>query len=220
MTEADALGPSTLPGHRPPSNVFYGANRRQCGLGGQASRRVLQLTPSSVNDIRSMDERISGSLVTRRSPALLAAVFSGVALLLAAIGAYGVLGYTVAERRREIGLRIALGARPGQVRRQLLGTTLRMLAAGGAIGLAGSWLAGRAMQTILYQVPAFHPPTLAVAAIVIAGVRSCPAWSARGPRGSRRSKRWRSDSSTDSRLFVCRRRRQRAARAVGAAALQ
>ena len=174
VTEADALGAVYYPlGHRPDRNVFVVA-RTAAGAGspGAVLRDSVRQLDSElpVNDIRSMDERISGSLVARRSPALLAAVFSAVALLLAAIGAYGVLGYTVAERRREIGLRIALGARPGQVRRQLIGTALRMLAAGGGIGLAGSWLAGRAMQTILYQVPAFHPPTLAVSALVIGGV--------------------------------------------------
>jgi predicted permease len=174
VTEADALGAVYYPlGHRPDRSLFVVA-RTAAGAGspGVVLRdSVRQLDAElPVNDIQSMDQRISGSLVTRRSPALLAAVFSAVALLLAAIGAYGVLGYTVAERRREIGLRIALGARPGQVRRQLLGTALRMLAAGGGIGLAGSWLAGRAMQTILYQVPAFHPPTLAVTALVIGGV--------------------------------------------------
>ena len=103
-----------------------------------------------------MDTRIADSLITRRSPALLAGIFAGVALLLAAIGTYGVLSYAVAQRTREIGIRMALGAQREQIGAQFLSLGLRLLAAGTILGLIGAWLAGRAMQSVLFDVPTLH----------------------------------------------------------------
>ena len=136
---------------------------------GNTLREVVRTIDSElpVTDLRSMDGRIADSLVARRSPALLAAAFSLMALLLAAIGTYGVLTYAVSERRREIGLRVALGARPDQVRRQFLSLALRLQVVATALGLCGAWFTGRAMQTILFQVPAIHVPTLVATAVAI-----------------------------------------------------
>jgi predicted permease len=135
-----------------------------------------------VTDIKTMDARIGGSLVSRRSPALLSMIFCAIALLLAAVGTYGVLSYAVAERRREIGVRIALGARPPQVRGQFLLVAVRLLAIGLPLGVAGAWIAGRAMEGILFGVPALHLGTLVVAAAVLAsiaiGAALVPAWRA------------------------------------------
>jgi predicted permease len=115
-----------------------------------AVRRVDPTMP--VSGIASMDDRIAGSLLVRRSPAFLGAMFSGIAMLLIAIGIYGVLSYAVTQRQREIGIRIALGARPAEIRRQLLLVGLRLLAAGIVIGLGGAWTMGRAIQTVLFHV--------------------------------------------------------------------
>ena len=156
--------------HRAERNIFVvtRTSLRPEGL-GNTLRDVVRTIDAElpVNDIRSMDGRIADSLVARRSPALLAAAFSAMALLLAAIGTYGVLTYAVSERRREIGLRMALGARPEQVRRQFLSVALRLLAVATALGLGGAWLTGRAMQAILFQVPAVHAPTLLATAVII-----------------------------------------------------
>jgi len=114
-----------------------------------------------------METRISDSLITRSAPALLATLFSAIALLLTAIGAYGILSYAVSQRRREIGVRMALGARPQQIRAQFLAQGLRLLAAGTMLGVAGAWVTGRAMRTLLFHVPAFHVATLAGTACII-----------------------------------------------------
>ena len=140
-------------------------------LGLTLQRVVRQIDPDvPVDDLRSMDTRIADSLVARRSPALLAGLFSGIALLLTSIGTYGVLSYAVAQRRREIGVRIALGAQSGQIRIQFLSLSLRLLAAGTVLGLIGAWQAGRAMRSLLFEVPPLNVAVLAAAACVTAAV--------------------------------------------------
>jgi len=128
-----------------------------------------------VSDLQSMDMRISESLVARRSPALVAGIFSALAVLLTAIGTYGVLSYAVTQRRREIGLRMALGAAPVQVRRQFLSVASRLLVAGSVIGLAGAWAIGRALQGLLFRVPAVHVETLAatITIMTIVSLAAC-----------------------------------------------
>ncbi|MDQ3135782.1 MAG: ABC transporter permease [Acidobacteriota bacterium] len=124
----------------------------------------------AIDNLRSMETRIAESLIARRSPALLAGIFAGVALLLAAIGTYGVLSYTVAQRRREIGIRMALGAQAKQIGAQFLSLGLRLLAAGTVLGAIGAWLAGKAIQSVLFGVPALHVATLFGTTLVMAAV--------------------------------------------------
>lgn len=136
---------------------------------GLAVRKVVRAIEPElpIHDLRTMETRIADSLIMRRSPLLLAGVFASVALLLAAIGTYGVLSFAVAQRRREIGLRMALGALPGQIGRQFLSLGLRLLLVGTALGAFGAWLAGRAMQSILYNVPPLHAATLLGTALIM-----------------------------------------------------
>ena len=117
---------------------------------------VRQVDPDlPVNDVRTMEARVTDSLAAQRTSALLAILFSIIALLLVAIGCYGVLSYAVEQRRREIGVRMALGAQPGKIRNQFLFLALRLLAYGLMLGGVGAWLAGRAMQAVLFHVPSF-----------------------------------------------------------------
>jgi predicted permease len=171
LTEEPGQGAVYVPyQYRTVANVFAVVRTSQppqtFGLALQKIVRAID-PELPVNDLRSMEVRIADSLVARRSPALLAAVFAGVALLLAAIGTYGVLAYAVARRRREIGVRLALGALPGQIARQFLVMGLRLLAVGILLGVPGAWLAGRAMQTVLFGVPPLHALTLTATACVL-----------------------------------------------------
>jgi len=137
-------------------------------LAATLKKTVLELDPElPVDDLKTMQARIDGSLIARRSPAVLAGIFSAVALLLAAIGTYGVLAYAVAQRKREIGVRMALGAQPQQVLAQFLGLGARLLVAGIALGVLGSWAAGRAMQGVLFGVDVLQPGVLAATAGVL-----------------------------------------------------
>ncbi|MEP6955410.1 MAG: FtsX-like permease family protein, partial [Chthoniobacterales bacterium] len=135
-------------------------------------RKLVRSTDSelAIDDVRSMDTRIDDSLIARRSPALLAGIFAGVALLLAAVGTYGVLSYSVAQRRREIGIRMALGAQREQIGAQFLSLGLRLLVAGTVIGFIGAWLAGRAMQSVLFDLPTLPVAALFGTALVMAVV--------------------------------------------------
>ena len=142
--------------YRPESNIFVAlrGSVRPEALKGELQRIVRQIDPNlAVNGIQSMDDRISASLIDRRSPALLSGIFSGIALLLIGVGTYGVLSYAVAQRRREIAVRMALGAQPSEIQGQFLLLALRLLAGGAIFGLFGAWVTGHAMQTILFHVP-------------------------------------------------------------------
>jgi putative ABC transport system permease protein len=104
----------------------------------------------AVGDVKTMDEQLSNSLSRRRFGVTLLTVFGVVAVTLAAIGLYGVLAFIVAQRRREIGVRMALGARPGDVVADVVGQGLRLTAVGVAAGVALSTVATRLIRSLLF----------------------------------------------------------------------
>ena len=175
LTESQGQGAVYLPyAHRTgDSSVFVVARTSQRPEAFAETLRKLARAAHpdlAIDNIRSMDTRVADSLIARRSPALLAGIFAGVALLLAAIGTYGVLSYAVAQRTREIGIRMALGAQRKQIGAQFLSLGLRLLVAGTTLGLIGAWWAGRAMQSVLFDVPVLPIATLAGAALVMCAV--------------------------------------------------
>ncbi len=174
LTESQGQGAVYLPyAYLNKNSVFVVARTTQRPEAfAETLRKLVRATDSdlAIDDVRSMDTRIDDSLIARRSPALLAGIFAGVALLLAAIGTYGVLSYAVTQRRREIGIRMALGAQRQQIGAQFLSLGLRLLAAGSALGLLGATLAGRAMQSVLFEVPALPVAALLGTALVMTTV--------------------------------------------------
>jgi predicted permease len=174
LTEAQGQGAVYLPyAYRDNASIFIvtRTSQRPEAFAETLRKLVRAADPKlAVDNIRSMDTRVTDSLIARRSPALLAGIFAGVALLLAAIGTYGVLSYAVAQRTREIGIRMALGAQREQIRAQFLSLGLRLLAAGTFLGLIGAWLAGKAMQSVLFGVPTLPIAALFGTALVMTAV--------------------------------------------------
>jgi predicted permease len=119
-------------------------------------------------NVQTMDTIISGSLGDRRFSMILLALFASLALILASVGIYGVISYTVEQRTREIGIRIALGARQHDVLRSILGQAAKVVLLGVAIGVVASLALARLMSTMLYGVGASDPLTfLGVAVLLI-----------------------------------------------------
>ena len=101
---------------------------------------------------------------------LLLLLFAGLALLLSSVGIYGVMAYTTTQRRHEIGIRMALGAKSGDVLGLVLGQGMRLVAAGVILGLVGAWVLSRVIASQLYGITARDPLTYLVVASLLGGV--------------------------------------------------
>jgi predicted permease len=132
-------------------------------------KAVAALDPNlPIRNMRTMPQQVRENVFMDRFISRLAAAFAALATLLAAVGLYGVLAYTVSQRTREIGLRMALGAAPGRVRSMVMRQVARMTLVGGAIGLGAAVYVGRAAESLLYQLKGYDPVVLAGAAVALA----------------------------------------------------
>jgi putative ABC transport system permease protein len=121
-------------------------------------------------DFASMSDVLASSISSNRFNMLMLTVFSGLALVLAAVGVYGLTAYAVAQRTREIGIRVSLGARPAQVVREILAQGLRLCLAGTALGLVGAFLLARFLRSLLFGISTSDGPTILVVVVTMAAV--------------------------------------------------
>jgi len=136
-----------------------------------AIRRTMREVSSGISfDFEGLQEQIRRSLLAERLLATLSGFFGALAVILAMIGLYGVMSYTVAERTSEIGIRMALGARRGDVTAMILRKAIRLLAIGLALGTGLSLAAASATSAMLFGLKPRDPSTLALATILLAVV--------------------------------------------------
>jgi putative ABC transport system permease protein len=140
----------------------------------EAVRQVDPRLP--LGDVRTMEQVKERSMLWAKQPTWVVGAFAGVAALLAALGLYGVLAHAVTEQRREIGIRMALGARQGDVVSHVLRSAFSMLMVGLAVGLAGAFALTRVLKSLLFQVSALDPVALAVACVLMTLVGILAAW--------------------------------------------
>ena len=134
-------------------------------------REIAQIDPEMpFYGVRTMEDRVSTSLMDRRTPMILATGFAGVALFLAAIGIYGVLAYQVSQRRREIGIRMALGAGSNSIFNLVLREGGMVVGLGAVFGLVGAFFLRQSLQAQLYETGAMDPGVVAAVAGVLIGV--------------------------------------------------
>jgi predicted permease len=171
----------------PYANAYFLLRTRvdPLSLAEPARRAVLAVDPDqSIYDIMTMEERLFASVWQRRLASVVFALFAALALFLAAVGIYGVMSYAVSQRQKEMGIRSALGASPGDILALVLRDALVLSLTGCAVGIAGALLLARALSSLLHQVSPGDPATFAsVAATLVAvalGASLVPAIRARG----------------------------------------
>ena len=188
---------SSVKGERPPLVVMPWRQDSTIGAAAFYARtsiapqRALRSIPPAVARLdrnlpvamlKPLAQQARENVYLDRMTGTLAAAFAALATLLAAVGLYGVLAYTVAQRTKEIGVRMALGADGGRIRGMVLRQVGRMALVGGAIGVAAAFGLGRAVQSLLYGLEGNDPAVIAAAAVTLGavalGAGYVPAWRA------------------------------------------
>jgi predicted permease len=146
-------------------------------LAAAAQKAVWSVDPNqTITRITTLEQVLSDVVARPRMLAVMMGLFAALGLLLGAVGIYGVLAYTVSQRRREIGVRLALGATPGDVLRMVVGGGLRLVGLGVAVGLAGALALARLMDSVLYGVRPHDPVTFTSVVVGLLGVALLASW--------------------------------------------
>ena len=145
-------------------------------LSNRIQSTLRETTGLPVSDVRSMEEVVSRSISRQRFNMFLMTVFGASALLLAAIGIYGLMAYSVEQRTQEIGIRMALGAEAAQVRKMVVFQGMRLAIVGVVVGLGAAWGLSRLMASLLYGVKATDPAVFAVMPALLAVVSFVAVW--------------------------------------------
>jgi putative ABC transport system permease protein len=136
-----------------------------------ARQQVKSVDPDQpIYNIRTMDEIRGESVAPQRLNLTLLSIFAGIAFVLAIVGIYGVMSYSVTQRTHEIGIRMAIGAQPRDVFRMVLGQGMLLTVVGLAFGLVGAFALTRLMTTMLFGIKPTDPATFAAVAVVLAMV--------------------------------------------------
>ena len=130
----------------------------------------------SVSDIRTMNSHLGIALLPARLAGIVLGIFGGLGLLLAAVGMYGVMSYSVAQRRREIGIRVAIGAARSQVLALVMRQGLRMVAIGTVVGLVGAVAGARLVQGLLYGASGIDVMTMVGVPLTLIAVAALAIW--------------------------------------------
>jgi ABC-type antimicrobial peptide transport system permease subunit len=154
--------------------VRHVGSQRMFAEGVRAKLR--RMDPAMLAKFETLDEAIERMSAPARFNGVLVGSFAVVAFLMAAIGVYGVLAFAVAQRTQEIGIRMALGARPADVQSLVLKEGILLAGAGALLGLVGSLAAGRFLKTLLYGVTATDLPTYTAVIAAIAFTAIIAAW--------------------------------------------
>ena len=153
-----------------PIGPYFGVRTTQTASTIAAIRQIVQqLEPgAALDNVATMDQIVSNAMTVPRMYAVLLGMFAGIAMTLAAAGIYGVIAYSVTQRTREIGIRMALGARRGQVLAMVLRQGLAPIVIGLALGLGGAAAGTRYLEGLLFGLTPLDPPTFAYVAIAFA----------------------------------------------------
>ncbi len=158
--------------------VLVRTDSSAAGLLPVVRQTVSSLDPEQpVYMTQTLEEALASASFQQRISAVLLAIFAGVALVLAAIGIYGVMSYAVSARTQEIGVRLAIGAQRADVMWLVVGQVLKLSAIGLAIGIAVLIVAGQALEGLLFGVRPIDPVTIAVVTLILGAVALIAAWA-------------------------------------------